>query len=212
MSSFRKKVFLMSKLILLIFILLLSINSAALAFPNEPTSFRGLSWGASIEELKEKYPNSYEIKDDRVNTLIKQIDGTTLISYGTYLENDSISNIPIVAPIEYTFWNNQLESVHINISGDSVAMSSYNEKKMLAALEDLYGECSSKFEEPFTDEPFTRMYFWEGPVCKIMFFSNYHDKGKYDSNVFLWLSSQKISSERLAQAQKTRRSQAKQGW
>ena len=59
----------MSKLILLIFILLLSISSAALAFPNEPTSFRGLSWGASIEELKEKYPNSYEIKDDRVNTL-----------------------------------------------------------------------------------------------------------------------------------------------
>ena len=160
----------MSKLILLIFILLLSINSATLAFPNEPTSFRGLSWGASIEELKEKYPNSYEIKDDRVNTLIKQIDGTTLISYGTYLENDSISNIPIVAPIEYTFWNNQLESVHINISGDSVAISSYNEKKMLAALEDLYGEWSSKFEEPFTDEPFTRMYFWEGPVCKIMFF------------------------------------------
>ena len=41
---------------------------------------------------------------------------------------------------------------------------------MLAALEDLYGEWSSKFEEPFTDEPFTRMYFWEGPVCKIMFF------------------------------------------
>lgn len=211
-SGFRKKVFLMSKLILLIFILLLSINSAALAFPNEPTSFRGLSWGASIEELKEKYPNSYEIKDDRVNTLIKQIDGTTLISYGTYLENDSISDIPIVAPIKYTFWNNQLESVHINISGDSVAMSLYNEKKMLAALEDLYGECSSKFVEPFTDELFTRMYFWEGPVCKIMFCSNYHDKGKYDSNVFLLLSSQKISSERLAQAQKTRRSQAKQGW
>lgn len=202
---------------LLIFILLLSINSAALAFPNEPTSFRGLSWGASIEELKEKYPNSYEIKDDIANTLIKQIHGTTLISYGTYLENDSISNIPIVAPIKYTFWNNQLESVRINISGDSVAMSLYNEKKMLAALEDLYGECSSKFldkksDEPFTDELFTRMYFWEGPVCKIMFWSNYHEKGKYDSNVFLWLSSQKISSERLAQAQKTRRSQAKQGW
>ena len=202
---------------LLIFILLLSINSAALAFPNEPTSFRGLSWGASIEELKEKFPNSYEIKDDIANTLIKQIHGTTLISYGTYLENDSISNIPIVAPIKYTFWNNQLESVRINISGDSVAMSLYNEKKMLAALEDLYGECSSKFldkksDEPFTDELFTRMYFWEGPVCKIMFWSNYHEKGKYDSNVFLWLSSQKISSERLAQAQKTRRSQAKQGW
>lgn len=202
---------------LLIFILLLSINSAALAFPNEPTSFRGLSWGASIEELKEKYPNSYEIKDDIANTLINQIHGTTLISYGTYLENDSISNIPIVAPIKYTFWNNQLESVRINISGDSVAMSLYNEKKMLAALEDLYGECSSKFldkksDEPFTDELFTRMYFWEGPVCKIMFWSNYHEKGKYDSNVFLWLSSQKISSERLAQAQKTRRSQAKQGW
>ena len=202
---------------LFIFILLLSINSAALAFPNEPTSFRGLSWGASIEELKEKYPNSYEIKDDIANTLIKEFDGTTLISYGTYLENDSISNIPIVAPIKYIFWNNKLESVHINISGDSVAMSLYNEKKMLAALEDLYGECSSKFldkkyDEPFTDELFTRMYFWEGPVCKIMFWSSYHDKGKYDSNVFLWLSSQKISSERLAQAQKTRRSQAKQGW
>lgn len=197
---------------LLIFILLLSINSAALAFPNEPTSFRGLSWGASIEELKEKYPNSYEIKDDIANTLIKQIHGTTLISYGTYLENDSISNIPIVAPIKYTFWNNQLESVRINISGDSVAMSLYNEKKMLAALEDLYGECSSKFLDKISDEPFTHMYFWEGPVCKIMFWSNYHEKGKYDSNVFLWLSSQKISSERLAQAQKTRRSQAKQGW
>lgn len=202
----------MSKLILLIFILLLSINSATLAFPNEPTSFRGLSWGASIEELKEKYPNSYEIKDDRVNTLIKEFDGTTLISYGTYLENDSISNIPIVAPIKYIFWNNQLESVYINISGDSVAMSSYNEKKMLDALEDLYGECSSKFLDKISDEPFTHMYFWEGPVCKIMFWSNYHEKGKYNSNVFLWLSSQKISSERLAQAQKTRRSQAKQGW
>lgn len=68
----------MSKLILLIFILLLSINSATLAFPNEPTSFRGLSWGASIEELKEKYPNSYEIKDDRVNTLIKEFVSISL--------------------------------------------------------------------------------------------------------------------------------------
>lgn len=82
---------------------------------------------------------------------------------------------------------------------------------MLDALEDLYGECSSKFLDKISDEPFTHMYFWEGPVCKIMFWSNYHEKGKYDSNVFLWLSSQKISSERLAQAQKTRRSQAKQG-
>lgn len=38
----------MSKLILLIFILLLSINSAALAFPNEPTSFRGLKVGVHL--------------------------------------------------------------------------------------------------------------------------------------------------------------------
>jgi hypothetical protein len=143
-SGFRKKVFLMSKLILLIFILLLSINSATLAFPNEPTSFRGLSWGASIEELKEKYPNKYtigETEDDISNVYIWEA-------------NDSISNVPICPPVRYTFLNNQLFEV-------SIALSKDNAYKLLSSLNTLYGTSERK--------SLSNGFMWRGNTSIIFF-------------------------------------------
>lgn len=200
----------MKKFFPFIFLLFLSINSIVLAFPNEPTSFRGLNWGSSIEDLKEKYPSCYEMKDDKVNALMKDTTGQIMIAYGTHLENDSISNIPIEKPIRYNFWNNQLEGVTIDISRDSFAASTYNENQIVTALETLYGDCTRKSFKGTSS--YTNTYFWQGPICKISLIATYQNNDQNKSKVTILLTSKKISDKRLAQLEKIRQNKIKQGW
>lgn len=205
----------MKKFLFFISIIYLSITSVALAFPNEPTGFRGLEWGSSIEEFKQKYPNAYEV-EIRLKKEREELFGNTgNIAYCVPSENDFLSQVSIAAPIKYHFWNNQLEDVSIDISGDSLLSTTNNEQRLLAALETLYGECTTKYVDGSivtNDGQFTNMYFWEGATTSLFLLSNYRDQHKHQSSLSLSIASQEIRNKRIKQSKLNMQEKAKQGW
>lgn len=207
----------MKKFLFFISIIYLSITSVALAFPNEPTGFRGLEWGSSIEEFKQKYPNDfYEIdistEKKEINELLGDLDNKL---YGVLAENNSISGVPIYSPIKYHFWSNQLDFIQIGLGRFDITETYNVERRLLSALETLYGECTKKYVDGtiFTnDGRIANMYFWKGDKTIISLFATYRDKNKYHSSLLLTIASKEIQDKRSEQIEINMQSKAKQGW
>lgn len=93
---------------ILILVMLFSfvfLSATALAYPNEPDGFRGLTWGTPLERVKDSMVFQYT-------------DG----SFGgvdkyTRIDDELSIGAAKLKKIEYGFWQNKLSSVNIEFEG-----------------------------------------------------------------------------------------------
>lgn len=199
-----KKIF----IVLIIFFL----PSSVWAYPNEPDGFRNLKWGTSLDFFLQKYPNAqYVIPDKLHNNFLSDY-----IEYNVDSNNSTISGITIASPITYTFWNNKLIFVKINLSGNCIASTYANEEKILNKLRVLYGTYDFNNESGSIldrNKEWFKMYSWEGNATNIILMSDYYfSDSPYTSSLSLSLYSSQLLSTRNKLIQQKQQAEAKQGW
>lgn len=159
----------MVKLVFAFLTFLLCFSSSTFAFDNEPDGFRGLKWGASVEEFKQAYPEATLRKTSRV-----EYNPAKLVRYSVPASNSTLSGILITAPLEYSFYNNQLESVSITLTGKDSYETLNNQKLLLYKMSMIYGEVKENDGnniEDFIPAAFSTMYHfgytWKGQTSII---------------------------------------------
>ena len=195
--------------ILSLFILLFFVTNVANAFKNEPSGFRNLNWGASVTEFTNEYPNAEVLAQTVADKSLEEI------SYEVRLQDSTISNNKINGPVKFSFWKNKLISVSIPLSGASVSETLFNTDKMLSALNILYGDSTSSFQEGSifaNGKSYIKYYEWDGYITKIVLFADFYEKSIYDSCCNLYLYSSALINERMCEHQQKVQDDLRQGW
>lgn len=195
--------------ILSLFILLFFVTNVTYAFKNEPSGFRSLNWGASVSDFINEYPNAELLTQTFPEKSLEEI------SYEVRLQDSTISNNKINGPVKFSFWKNKLISVDIPLSGASVSETLFNTDKMLSALNILYGDSTSSFQEGSIfdkGKSYIKYYEWDGYITKIVLFADFYEKNIYDSYCNLYLYSSALINERMYEHQQKVQDDLKQGW
>lgn len=202
----------MKRTILLI-LLALMLDTSVFAFDNEPNGFRGLEWGTSIAEFKQTYPDATYIPPRDIEFAFPPVTTKYLVP----ANGSKLSNVPIIEPLEYSFYNNQLESIQIALSGEDNFKNYYNQRDLIAKMTCMYGEpiCRLDKLENFGPGDLARhacMYEWEGPIAGITMISTYNDPKHDESRLVLTIYSRRVQDARLAEQFRLKISEYRSGW
>lgn len=170
----------------LLFICTLMVTTTCYAYKDTIDGFRGIPWGASIEEVK----NSNVFISNTVQYLGRDKEDW----YMTKLSNPSLCGIPLSEDAIIAFWDNKLTyiSLHCNQSIDKI--SAYY--KLRNEIGDIWGPTYSSADLPdkkkafwaVNDNESIGLYFDvtdDGPDCQITIGTNrFEDKGFIDTKDF----------------------------
>lgn len=146
------------------------LSSTAFAFDNEPDGFRGLKWGTTIEEFKQAYPDAKL----RTKQAALEYNPAKLVRYLVSANGGNLSGIPINNSLEYSFYNNQLESVLITLAGKDNYETLKNQKLLLERMSMMYGEVNERDGNNIDDfipavfsATYNFDYVWKGETTTI---------------------------------------------
>lgn len=203
----------MMKHIIWLILLAFMLHPSAFAFSNEPNGFRGLKWGISIEEFKQAYPNATYRPPRDIDFAFPPVPTTYLVP----ANNSKLSGISIIKPLEYSFYNNQLEYVRIILSGEDNFTNHHNQILLLDKMTYMYDEptCILDKIDDFGPGDLTGhccMYEWKGIITGITMIGTYNDPKHDEAHLSITIYSKEIRDKRLAEQERLKISEYHSGW
>ena len=112
------------KKIIILFLFYFSFYSPTYAYYNEPSGFRDLYWGETLQDVQKNYTTQYIKYSPEENSVI----------YAIELVNSNISGVYAYPSIFLSFWNNQLYTISISFLSKTEDDSKQNFKKLSNAM------------------------------------------------------------------------------
>lgn len=200
-------------------LLLLFYSISAFAFQDEPNGFRGLAWGSSIYQFKSQYPDAQMLQPSKLDIAMGE---TNIVKYNVPALNSKLSGIPIIAPLEYTFWKNQFLSVYVKMDGSCFAEAYDRHLTLYDKLKYLYGEPTEEWSDDSinsipliagkANEQPVYLYTWKGRVANIRMIATYNDPQPYQTHLSLSVSSAVLVNQKLYEKEKNTKAEYRQGW
>lgn len=209
----------MAKRIFCLVFLLLFYSVSAFAFQDEPNGFRGLAWGSSLSQFQSEYPDAQPLQLSKLEIALGETD---VIKYSVPVADSELSGIPIVAPLEYTFWKGQFLSVYVKMDGSCFAEAYDRHLTLYEKLRYLYGEPTEDWSTASmnsipliagkANEQPVYLYTWKGRIANIRMIATYNDPQPYQTHLTLTISSAILANEKQLEKERNTKIEYKQGW
>lgn len=194
--------------ILFIFIYLLMFPLSVLAYQNEPTGFRGLEWGNTLEEISNKQPTYFFVEFNRPKE--------NIVNYDVYIDDNKLSDVTFVNPVSMFFYNGRLSSILIEFNHNEHYQDVLDKYKDLSPkLLSFFGTPQTSTEKNDNLMSYRVFQVWAGNITTIALdleIGRQFTQEKYNGNLYLNLFSTAINKEITASDAERLAQTAKKGW
>ena len=193
---------------LFLFTYLLIFPLSVFAYQNEPTGFRGLDWGDTLEEISNKQPTYFFVEFNRPKE--------NIVNYDVYIDDNKLSDVAFVNPVSMFFYNGKLSNILIEFNHNEYYQDVLDKYKDLSPkLLALFGNPQTSTEKNDNLMSYRVFHVWAGDITTIALdleIGRQFTQEKYNGNLYLNLFSTAINKE-IRGSEAERLSQiAKKGW